>query len=251
VRYFAKLSNDAAGAVEYAAGGWACMREEHFHALYPNAGHSVARHGPHIPDGPGEALEARVTTGMAADVAEHVLPDGTKVWQQVASPSARSSRFLSFVDWLDAHDSAYEALMRQFKGKGVEVVTEAGRRGALTGPIVGKTGEPYPKAAGYVEFRDVDDPSRVISRPLGEAYEGVKDGKEHKRKFRRPGGQEFAKDVYPTTRRVDPADVTFVYSTMGWTGDEWILINLYPAALPSPSTKTGMTKQPVPGKDTL
>lgn len=251
VRYFAKLPNDAAGAVEYAAGGWACMREEHFHSLYPNAGHSVARHGPHIPDGPGEALEARVTTGMAADVAEHVLPDGTKVWQQVAAPSARSSRFLSFVDWLDAHDSAYEALMREFKGAGVEVVTDVERRGALTGPIVGKAGQSYPKAAGYVEFRDVDDPSRVISRPLGEAYEGVKDGTERTVKFRRPGGKEFEDAVYRKTRRVDPAEVTFVYSTMGWTGDEWILINLYPARRPKPKTPIKLEKQPIPGKTKL
>lgn len=140
VRYFAKLPDNAAGRDELTAGGWACQREEHFHSLHPSARHSVARHGPHIPDGPRETLEARVTTGFAADVAEHG-PEGARVWGPVASPSDRSTRFLSFVDWLQAHDSAYLTLAREHPGMG-----------QFRGPIRGSAGQAYPKAGGYLRF---------------------------------------------------------------------------------------------------
>jgi len=109
----------------------------------PSVGHSIDRHGPHIPHGVGETLEERVTTGYVADVAPHVQADGSTVWSRVASPSDRSTRFLSFVDWLEAHDSVYFALQRQFAG----VSQHAGPiRGAAAGQV-------YPKAAGYVRVR--------------------------------------------------------------------------------------------------
>lgn len=152
---------------------------------------------------------------------------------------------------MEAHDSAYEALKREFKGAGVEEVSEPGRRGALTGPITGKGGKVYPKAAGYLQLRDVDDPERTISRPLGVAYEGVEDGTEHRMTFLRPDGTTMEREVFPTTIRANPADVTLVYSTLGWTGDEWILINLYPARRPRASTSIGLAKRPVDGRGTL
>ena len=97
---------------------------------------------------PGEALEARITTGIAAD--------------GLASPSKRSSRFLSFSDWLEAHDTAYITLKEQF---GLEMDA---------GPIMGKNDKPFPIAAGYIAFRDIDRPTQLVRRPLGEAYEAIK-----------------------------------------------------------------------------
>ena len=240
VRYFAKLGDDAKGKRELLAGGWACMREQTFHRAYPAAGHSIARHGPHIPHGAGETLEERVTKGLAADVAEHELPDGSTAWQRVASPSDRSTRFLSFVDWLDAHDSVYFALERQF----ADVSQHAG-------PIRTTAGGVYPKAAGYVQMVDIDDPTKTIVRPLGEGFQGVKDGTQQVRRFRRPNGSEFDGEVYPTVVRVLREKITFIYATMGWTGDEWILINMYPSALPKPTTVIGLEKKPNHGETTI
>jgi hypothetical protein len=245
VRYFAKLPKTAAGRDEMIAGGWACHREEHFHDLYPAAGHSVARHGPHLPDGPGEALEARVKTGYAADVALHErdVPGGGReyAWEHVAAPSGRSSRFLSFRDWLEAHDSALFALRTDFPGSGVE---------QFKGPIEAK-GKEFPIAAGYLRFRDVDDPTKTIHRSLGEAYEGVKDGTEYRVRFRRADGHEYMDHIYPSTLRVRREEVDHIYATLGWTGREWILINMYPSKLPKPTTVVKLDKKPVPGKSTI
>jgi hypothetical protein len=205
----------------------------------------VARHGPHLPDGPGEALEARVKTGYAADVALHEcdVPGGGReyAWEHVAAPSGRSSRFLSFRDWLEAHDSALFALRTDFPGSGVE---------QFKGPIEAN-GRKYPIAKGYLSFRDVDDPTKTIHRSLGEAYEGVEDGTEYRVKFRRANGREFMGEIYPNTLRVSREEVDHIHATLGWTGREWILINLYPAKLPSARTVVKLIKQPNDGKDTI
>lgn len=183
-----------------------------------------------------------MTQGYAAEVAEHVQvdaaghPDGTTKWQRVASPTDRSTRFLSFADWNDAHDSAYLTLEKQFKSAGAD---------RAHGPIVGPTGEPFAMASGYIEFLDIDDPGSVIVRPLGEGYAGVKDGTERTARFRRPDGSELEAVVYPTTARTPREDIRYVYATMGWTGSEWVLINLYPAARPRPTTEIGLKKRPV------
>lgn len=242
VRYFAKLPDGEASRLEYAAGGWACERETYFRSIYPPAGHSVARHGPHLPDGKGGALEHRVTDGYAAEMAEHVQPDGTKRWERVAAPSRRSSRFLSFVDWNDAHDTAYLTLEQQFKAEGVD---------RLHGPIPATKGDPFPKASGYIKFLDVDDPTKKISRSLGEGYEGAENGKEPSVTFRRPNGSTFKKKIYPIADPVPADDITYVFTTMGWTGSEWILINLYPSALPKASTFVGLTKASAAGASTI
>lgn len=66
-----------------------------------------------------------------------------------------------------------------------------------------------------------------------------------------PDGTTRTGVVYPTVSRVSRADVNLVYVTLGWTGHEWILIQLYPAKLPKPTTKIGLNKEPIPGKDTI
>lgn len=149
----------------------------------------------------GGELEQRVTSGYAADVAEHFEPGSSSngTWKRVAAPYDRSSRFLSLVDWLDAQDTAYLTLEKQFKAQGVTMTH---------GPIPGKGGAVYPKASGYMEFLDIDDPSKTIARPLGEGYAGVKDGSERIETFARTDGTTIKKEVYPTTMRVPPEKIT-------------------------------------------
>ena len=143
--------------------------------------------------------------------------------------------------WLDAHDSVYFALQRDFPGMSQRV-----------GPIRTPAGAVYPKAAGYVQMVDIDDPSKTVARPLGEGFEGVEDGTQRKEKFLRPSGKAFDGDVYPTVVRVPPENITFIYATIGWTGDgEWILINMYPSARPKPTTVIGLEKKPNHGQETI
>ena len=70
----------------------------------------------------------------------------------------------------------------------------------------------------------------------------IKDGSETLRTFTRPDGTSFAKSVYPNTLRVPSSEVTHVFVTLGWTGHQWILINLYPVKVPKPTTKIGLDK---------
>lgn len=239
VRYFAELPTGKAGRMELAAGGWACMRELRFKAVYDRAGHSVARHGPQIPAGVGEALEERVKKGLSAEVALHTSPHGPPVWQQVAAPSARSSRFLSFVDWLEAHDSVYFALKKDFFDKGPAV-----------GPIIGKNGTRYPKAAGYFRMVDAEDSTREIIRPLGEGFKGDSSSQGTAR-LTRLNGEEFEGVVYGRADQVHRDEITYIFATIAWSEreKEWILINLYPAALPTANTSEGLKKKPADGHE--
>ncbi len=70
-------------------------------------------------------------------------------------------------------------------------------------------------------------------------------------RFRKPGGNEYLADIYPDTRRVPRAEVTHVYATLGWTGHEWIIINLYPSKLPHATTVVQLTKSANHGRPTL
>ncbi len=225
IRYFARVPG-ADGGRELLNGAWAARQEEDFHSICPDAGHSVARHGAHVPAARGEKLELRVKTGIAPDG----LPSMTK----------RSSKFSSFNDWLEAYDSAYITLKEQF---GLD---------RNMGPIVASNGKRYPKAGGYIKMRDLDNPTKEITRPLGEGYEGIADGTQSTITLPRPDGSPRTGIVFPTTVRIPHADIEFVRVTLGWTGREWIIMQLFPAKLPSPGTNIGLSKDTVDtGKDTI
>lgn len=119
------------------------------------------------------------------------------------------------------------------------------------GPIVGAAGQNYPIARGYIAFRDIDDPSLIVSRSLGEGFEGVRDGSEHVQSFVRPDGSIFSDTVYPHTVRVPSTDIRYCYVTLGWAGTKWIVINLYPARLPRPTTVVTLTRAPNHGHPTI
>lgn len=217
--YFARQADGTAGDLELLAGGWAATREEHFQSLFPKAGHSVGRHGPHVPEAPGEKLELRVKTGIA--------PDG------VPSITERSTRFDTFADWLEAHDSAYLELGDRF---GLDM---------HTGPIVANNGSISAQATGYVQLRDLNNPGTKVTRSMGEGYQGVSDGTQHHVTLNHPDGSTRSGVVYPSTVRVSRSEIDHFFVTLGWTGREWIVIQLFPAKLRSPNTQVGLQRQSI------
>lgn len=214
VTYLARQPRTRAGALEFHTGLTACFLEEHYKNLFHHAGHSVAYHGPHISE---DALKDRVRTGIA--------PDG------MPSPQKRSSQFNSFQEWLAAHDAVFAELEQQFG------MVAAPGPGDARGPIVvdgivNDSGDllPHAKVRGIFLARLIEDPLIEDYRTIGRGVVGVSDALKRDETFLRPDGSTTVRPVYPTVV-VDDALRAFT-ATVGWTGNEWVIVQLFPVAPP-------------------
>lgn len=205
VRYFDRQPATPEGNLEIGCGLRAALLDDHYRTLFSHAGHSVECHGPHLTD---ERLLARLETGRA--------PDGRM------SPTRRSSRFISFKEWILAHDSALAELGATF---GLD---------ARSGPVLVSTPkgvEPRPKVQGLLEPRRPENLLQTEKRPTGDVFEGLNDGSQSEITYTRADQSSATGMVYKNsilTRNVRAFQVT-----LGWTGKEWILIQCFPTA---PST---------------
>jgi hypothetical protein len=122
-------SKGAVSDEEYWSAAWSATHDSDYHSVFKPAGHSVARHGAHTTD---RQLKDRIKTGIA--------PDGK------LSPTPASTRFLSFADWLEAHDAGIVAFEKNFALK------ENPSKGDVRGPIVDATGKKWCSVIGVIEL---------------------------------------------------------------------------------------------------
>jgi len=216
VTYFDRLPAGEAGTREIQCGLFAAMLDDHYRDLHPNAGHSVECHGPHLSE---HTVDVRIQTGVA--------PDGRQ------SPTRNSSKFVSFQEWWTAQVSAFSELQRTFGVDGVH------------GPVrgVGQSGVPedHPIVRGTLRARVPGDFFTEDARTVGYGRTGVADGLQHNRQFTRPNGSTFTSAVYPTVHDATPPELEHFTVALGWTGQEWIVIQLFPARPPqTPGLTSGL-----------
>jgi hypothetical protein len=157
------------------------------------AGHSVARHGAHATDG---QLTRRISTGVAPD--------------EVVSHTPTSTRFLTYVQWLTAHDAAFAAFRAHYATLGFDVDRELPRTA---------TGLAHCKVVGVFALREPVSHGFVATGP----HAGTGSSKTW-------AGQ---RELIPTELDDGKVQVKF-----GWTGSQWVPIQLYGV----PDTKpTGWT----------
>lgn len=175
---------------------WATEREEMYRAERGFAGHSVARHGAHATD---VQLTRRISTGVAPD--------------EVVSHTPISTRFLTYAQWLTAHDAAFAAFRDHYATLGFDVTRELPRT---------STGLEHCKVVGVFEL------SELVTR--GFVGTGPHAGSGSSKTW--SGQRELA-----LTELADGK----VQVKLGWTGSQWILIQLFgvPDAKPTGWTLNG------------
>jgi len=167
---------------EFWASMWAATQEEEYRQARDFAGHSISRHGAHATD---TQLQRRISTGIAPD--------------EVVAHTRTSTRFLTNLQWLAAHDAAGDAFRREYKAQGVDVDAELPR----------------------------NDAGLACSKVIGvfETGEQLAHGFDHLGPHAGSGGHK----TWASSRPMVPSelDAGKVQVKFGWTGSEWIPIQIF------------------------